>query len=201
MTVSLISSLPADYDATKGLRGLRPQDQPPISVRSMTNLVSQVFTPTNDLNAGHVFSDHVVLTVFGNGAWVFRANMSDTSVLSGDNFAIGFVFTGGVGWAGIVTGSLGADATSTPQHKRVSVAGRSEVFQRNFHQLGNGIVFKLHVSDDLTQVFDDIFTDLKNLGKEIEVIFTFNSDSGTGTGGAIDGPIDNGDGGDGGDGG
>jgi hypothetical protein len=163
MAVQLRSQLPADYDATKGLRGLRPKDQPPISVRSMTHLVSQVFTPNENLSAGHVFSDHVVLTVFGDGNWIFEGNLSDTSVVFGDNYAIGFVFNGG-GFAGIVTGSLGSDSTSPPQHKRFRVTHRSEVFQRNFEQLGKGIVFRLHVSGDLGQVFDDLFTDLKNSG-------------------------------------
>ena len=89
--VSLRASLPKGYDGSLGIRGLRVRDQPPISVRSMTMLIFKDRRPPSDLSTGHVYSNNVYLRVWGNGSWDFGGNLSDTSVVSGDNFAIGFV--------------------------------------------------------------------------------------------------------------
>ena len=175
MTTSLKANLPAGYDPRQGIRGLRIHDAQPISVRSMTALVSADRAP-NDFSAGHVYASQVKLRVFGDGHWWFSAHLDDTSVLAGDNYAVGFSFEQ-QGFAGGKSGELGANSTSTPQHIHFAIQGRDERLQRNFFQiLAGGLKFRLHQSTDATGVFNDLGDDLKWLGKQIE--FAFSADSG-----------------------
>lgn len=174
MHVSLKAALPAGYDTTRGLRGLRVRDNPPISLRSLTQLVSWVIH-ANDMNTGHVYSSKVMLQLWGDGSWSFWGDVSDTSAVYGDNFAIGFVFQDG-GYAGIKSGTLGGGLTRPPQHDHFSIVGRSEGLQRNYHQVIDGSVqFMLHRSDDLSQVFNDLVTDLKKVWQQIELWISYDS--------------------------
>ncbi|TXH01602.1 MAG: hypothetical protein E6P95_01490 [Candidatus Moraniibacteriota bacterium] len=181
MTTSLRKSLPVGYDPNKGIRGLRVRDPLPVSMRSMTNLV--FFDRSGaDMNTGHVYASRLHLRVWGDGGWWFAGHLDDTSVITGDNYAIGFSFEDG-GYGAIKTGELGADATSTPQHVNFAIQGRSEELQRNFFQvLNGGVKFSLHISTDVSQAFSDLGDDLKWLGRQIELFFSYDS-SATGTDG------------------
>jgi hypothetical protein len=171
---SLKAALPAGFDLTKGIKSLRVRDSPPVSIRSMTPLVSADRNST-DMNAGHVYATQVKLRVWGNGSWWFFGKLDDTSVVFGDNYAIGFSFEDS-GFAGIKSGVLGADETSTPQHITFAIQGRSETLQRNYFQiLAGGVKFRLYQSGDLEQALSDIGDDLKWLGKQIEVAFSADS--------------------------
>jgi hypothetical protein len=161
---SLRANLPPGFDATHGVRSLRLRDQPPVSVLSMTARVFADRRPLQDLNTGNVYASRVLVRIWGNGSWWFGASMSDTSVIYGDNYAIGFSFEEG-GYAGVQTGVLGADETSTHQHQRFAIAGYDEGLQRDYLKvLQGGCKFRLHRSDDLSQAFSDLGDDLKWLG-------------------------------------
>jgi hypothetical protein len=140
----------------------------------MTDLVIADFRPI-DMNTGHVYASRMLLSVWGDGNWSFSGNLDDTSVLYGDNYAIGFSFKDG-DLAGVKTGELGADETSTPQHIKFGIHGRSEDLQRNFLQaIQGGVKFSLHRSADVAQAFSDLGDDLKWLGRQIKFLFHWDS--------------------------
>jgi hypothetical protein len=127
------------------------------------------------MSTGHVYASRVRLRVWGDGSWWFAGQLDDTSVLFGDNYAIGFSFEDG-GLAGVKTGELGADETSTPQHIKFAIQGRSEDLQRNFLQaIQAGVKFSLHRSADLDQAFSDLGDDLKWLGRKIKLLVHWDS--------------------------
>jgi hypothetical protein len=175
MTTSLKENLPAGFNPRMGIRGLRVRDALPVSLRSMTSLASKLYAPA-DFHAGHVYASQVKLAVYGDGHWWFTAHLDDTSVLAGDNYAIGFSFEDS-GVAGVKTGELGASATSTPQHIHFAIQGRSDPLQRNYLQcIAGGLKFRLHQSTDAAGVFADIGDDLKWLGSHLK--FSGSAESG-----------------------
>lgn len=173
---SILESLPPDFDPSLGIRNLRLRDTNPISTKSMTTLDYMDFTSA-DLHAGHVYATNIRLRLWGSGNWWFTARLSDTSVVFGDNYAIGFSFADG-NRAGGKAGELGADLTRQHQHITVAIEGRSEYLQRNYLQVAaGGVKFSLHQSDDLGQVFSNLLDDLKWLGSQLKVMVYYDSDS------------------------
>jgi hypothetical protein len=158
---------------------------------------------SSDMHTGNVYATHIWLRIWGNGEWWFGGQLDDTSVLYGDNYAIGFSFEDG-GYAGIKTGQLGADETSTPQHVKFRIEGRNEGLQRNYFQVLQGdIKFRLYRSGEPGQIFSDIGDDLKWLGRNIELMFSVEASDQGGDGSNPPSSIDHGivDGGGGGGGG
>lgn len=168
MTTSLKNNLPVGHNPQSGVRSLRVRDALPVSLRSMTTLASTSYTPV-DFSNKRVHASQVKLAVYGDGHWWFTAHLDDTSVVAGDNYAIGFSFEDS-GVAGVKRGELGAGATSKPQHIRFAIQGRSDLLQRNYLQcIAGGIKFRLRQSTDAAGVFADIGDDLKWLGRQIEI--------------------------------
>jgi hypothetical protein len=166
MSTSLQENLPIGLNRTLGIRNIRLRDAAPISVRSMTKLAVTVYAP-KDFSTGNVYASHVRLAVYGNGQWFFTAQLNDTSVLFGDNYAIGFSFEDS-GVAGLKTGELGADETSTPQHVKFDIKGRSDLLQRNYPEcIAHRVKFRLARSTDAAGALADIGDDLKWLGRNI----------------------------------
>jgi hypothetical protein len=162
---SLKANLPPGYDSRRGIRSLRAHSHAPISVLSMTGHVFTDRQPLQDLNTGNVYASRVLVRIWGNGSWWFGAWMSDTSVIYGDNYAIGFSFEEG-GYAAVHTGVLGADETSTHQHQRFAIGGYNAGLQRDYPEvIRGGCKFRLHRSGDLDQALSDLGDDLKWIGR------------------------------------
>jgi len=173
MGVSLRKSLPTGFDATHGIRSLRPNDHPKISVKSMTSLYSHNFYLANMLSAGTVHCPSARVFIQGDGGWFFGGHLDDNAVVEGDNYAIGFVFLNETqAPLGFATGQLGSDITRQPQHIDFKIGGRDEWVQQNyFRAIADGVLFKLHASGDLAGLFANLVTDFKNAVNKIEVVF------------------------------
>jgi hypothetical protein len=198
MSESLRQSLPIGFDPSHGIRSLRPDDRPKISVKSLTGLVAHNFFLQGTLSAGAVHCTAARVFIQGNGGWFFGGHLDDNSEVVGDNYAVGFsVPSGPRAPLGVATGELGSNLTSKPQHVNFRVGGRDEWIQRNyFRAIAEGVIFELHTSGDLAGLLGDLADDFKKVARQIELFFRLHS-NGAPEPSADQGPTRPPDGGDG----